>query len=345
MPSTKKRVTNKDVARLAGVSTAVVSYVINDGPRQTSPEIRERVLEAVKALDYHPNALARGLRGQRSHTIGFVVNDYFPLRVFISPYSAGLLTGLVDQLKQQHYHLLVYPIEIGEDLASFEQLVRSGRLDGLAIRLIGESVAGDKMLHIIETTRIPCVCIERSASSRFSFPSVTIDEITGAEQAMAYLVAHGHQRIAHIHGDLRYASAQSRLEGYKRMLKAHDLPIEDSLIRGNSWSSADAARATREFLALDTPPTAIFAASDDLAISAVNVLSLQGRRVPDDMAVIGYDDSPLAAEMIPGLTTVRIPIVNVGRKAADLLLHQLDYPDEPRGSIVMQTELIQRNTV
>jgi LacI family transcriptional regulator len=344
MSSRQKRVTNRDVARLAGVSTAVVSYVVNKGPRSTSPELRERVLEAIKTLGYHPSAMARGLRGQRSQTIGFVVNDYFPLAVFISAYSAGVLTGLIDQLKQQHYYLLVYPIEIGEDLSSFELLLRSGRLDGVVVRLVQDSPASDRLLRIVAASKTPCVCIERPVIPRFPFLSVTTDDAAGAEQAMQYLVAQGHRRIGYIHGDLRYASAQTRLESYKRVLSANGLSLDDRLIRGRSWTSADAAAAMRDLLSLDEPPTAIFAASDELARSAINVLREQSLRVPHDMAVVGFDDMPLAREMTPALTTVRIPMLEMGRTAADLLLQQIDQPDIPTESVVMQTELIRRGT-
>src|SRR5205823_451521 len=116
----EKRVTHRDVAQLAGVSTAVVSYVINNGPRPTSPEVRERVMKAIRELDYHPNAFARGLRAHRTNTIGFIVNDYYALTVFLSGYTAAILTGLTMQLKAHGYYILVYPMPIGEDLNDIE---------------------------------------------------------------------------------------------------------------------------------------------------------------------------------------------------------------------------------
>jgi LacI family transcriptional regulator len=184
---TKFRITNRDVARHAGVSTAVVSYVVNNGPRATSPEVRERVLKAIQELDYHPNAVARGLRHQRTHTICFIANDYFPLDVFVSPYSAGILTGLIDHLKGAHQYLLVYPVAIGEDLTALELLLRSGRLDGVVVRLVQDPPATDALLNTIAATNVPCVCIERTVE-RYPFPSVTIDDRHGAYSAVEYLV-------------------------------------------------------------------------------------------------------------------------------------------------------------
>src|SRR5215468_704547 len=148
----KKRVTHLDVAKHAGVSTAVVSYVINDGPRPTSPEVRERVLQAIKALDYHPNASARGLRAQQTRTIGLIFNDFLPMNVFFSSYSASILTGLTAELKARGYYVLVYPIDVGEETLGLERLLRSQRVDGVVVRLAQEPPHTDALLEIIAAT-------------------------------------------------------------------------------------------------------------------------------------------------------------------------------------------------
>src|SRR6186713_2290680 len=165
------RVTHRDVARRAGVSPSVVSYVINNGPRAASPEARARVLAAIKELDYHPNAIARGLRSQRTHTIGFVASDYSALDVFVSPYSAGLLTGVAAELKQNGYYLLVHSLQIGEDLEPLGMLLRSGRLDGLVLRLVEPAPASDALLELIAAAGLPCVCLECAVDPRFGFGS------------------------------------------------------------------------------------------------------------------------------------------------------------------------------
>lgn len=341
----KKRVTHRDVARLAGVSTAVVSYVINGGPRPTSPEIRERVLKAIEQLNYHPNALARGLRAQTTHTIGYIATDYFPLDVFTSPYSSGILTGLVTEAKAQNHYLLVYPIGLDEELTHLDRLLRSGRLDGIVIRLIQDPPATDPLLELIASTRIPCVCIERQADPRFGFCAVTMDDEDGAYRATQYLIAQGHRRIAHLYGDLRYASASARLAGYKRALTEAGLPIDEHIICGDTWDPADAAEGTRQLLRLAEPPTAIFAANDSFAFVAIELLRTAGYRIPEDVAIIGFDDIPLAQEMKPALTTVRIPLVELGRKAAALVLRLTD--ETTSAAVESQTlslDLIRRET-
>lgn len=344
MPS-RKRITHRDVAKLAGVSNAVVSYVINNGPRPTSPEVRERVLRAIAELDYHPSALARSLSAQRSHMIGYIASDYYPTLVFTSPYSSGILTGLVAETNAQGYYLMVYPMGIGQDLSQLAMLLRSGRLDGIVIRLVQEPPATDPLLEMIASVGIPCVCIERPGDPRLNLCTVTFNDLGGAYQATHYLIERGHRRIAHLHGDLRYASARARLEGYKQALANAGLPQDESLILGETWAPEDAAQATRRLLELQAPPTAIFAANDSFAFVANEILRERGIRVPDDMALVGFDDIPLAQEMIPALTSVRIPLAELGQRAASLVLSLVNNVTvvdcQP---VTLPVELIKRGT-
>jgi len=323
MPPTK-RVTHRDVARHAGVSPAVVSYVINNGPRATAPDTRARVLQAIAELSYQPNASARGLRGQRTHTIGFIAHDYHALDAFVSPYTANILTGVADELKIHNYYVLVYPMVIGEDPVGLHALLHGARVDGVIVRLIEDSPATDALLDVIAAARIPCVCIERPGAARFGFSAVTYDDEGGAYAATNYLIACGQRRIGYLQGDLRYVAARNRLNGYKRALIEQRVGVDDALIQGQTWSSSDAAAATERLLQLPNPPTALFAASDGLAFSAIEVLREQGIRVPDDVAVIGFDDTLVARDMRPPLTTVRIPLTAIGRLAADLVLRHID---------------------
>jgi LacI family transcriptional regulator len=341
-----QRVTHRDVARLAGVSTAVVSYVINNGPRSTSAEARERVLRAIEKLDYHPHAFARGLRSQRTSTIGFLARDYSPLDLFVSPYSAGILTGLAAELKERNYYLLVHPLLIGEDLTAVGSLLRSGRLDGLVVRLVEPAAAATHaLLELIVSARVPCVCLEQPADPRFGLDSVLFDSEAGAYAATTFLIRRGHQRIAHLEGDPLYASARERREGYERALQDAGLVVDPHLIQGGSWDPSTVDASVEWLYALEDPPTAIFAASDNLAFRAMGVLHLDGFRVPEDVALIGFDDIPLAKEMVPPLTTVRIPLDEIGRRAARLVLESIDAARPGSGRSEMITpELVPRET-
>jgi LacI family transcriptional regulator len=336
----KKRATLRDVAARANVSTAAASYVINRGPRPTSPEVRERVLKAIAELDYHPNGFARGLRARRTHTIGFVTADCHPLECIGSHYLASLLRVLTGELKQRGYYLLLYPMMIGEDLAPLEALLRGGRLDGVFLRLVQDSPATDALVARVTEADVPCVCIERPAAPRFGLSSVTYDDVGGAAMATRHLVARGHRRIAHLRGDVRYASALARLDGYQRALRECGLPIDERLIRGADWEMATAAAAIEAMLTLDDPPTAVFAASDDLALGALERLRALGRRVPEEVAIVGFDGIPLAQEVTPSLTTIRVPFDEIGRRATELLLGGAPGASDPT-TVVLPVELIE----
>lgn len=343
--ATKKRATHQDVARLAGVSTAVVSYVINNGPRPTSPAIRDRVLKAIRELDYHPNAVARGLRARRTNTVGVIINDYSALDVFVSPYSAGILTGLATQLKAQGYYMLVYPMLEGEELNNIEMLLRSGRLDGIVIRLVEDPPATDALLELIAATQVPCVCIERPGAPRFGFGAVTYDDRQGAYEATRYLLAQGHRRIAHLAGDQRYVTARARLDGYKAALLDNGQPVREALIAGGDWNPAAARASVAQLLSIKAPPTAMFAASDTLAFAAIEELRSRHYRIPDDVAVVGFDDIELADQIAPPLTTVRIPLQAIGRRAAELIFDAVE-SEQANAALVEQlpVELVRRGS-
>jgi LacI family transcriptional regulator len=341
--TTHKRVTLRDVASHAGVSTAVVSYVINGGPRPTSAEMRERVLRAIKELDYHPDSAARGLRGRRTHTIAFVTYDFLPNESFSSHYLGRMLTALTKELQAHGHYLLMFPLAIGDNPAPLRTMLKSGRVDGLALRFVQDSPHTDSLLETVHETGVPCVCIERPGAERFGFPAVTYDDAEGARLATRHLIELGHRRIAHIFGEMRYATAQARLESYKCALTAAGIQIYQDLIVGSPWNTRQANAETHRLLDLENPPTAIFAASDDMAIGAIHAARDRGLRLPDDLAVVGFDDIPLAEELTPLLTTVRVPLVAMGKRAAQLLTTKDRSPDSSDIE-VLPVELIRRKS-
>ncbi len=340
----KRRVTHRDVAKLAGVSTAVVSYVINDGPRATSPDARRRVLDAIETLSYHPNAAARGLRMQRTRTIGFISCDYYPESAFIAPWNAGVLTGLTLALQANRHYLLPCPLGVDDDPRGVRELLHSGRVDGVVVRLAQDPSVTDGVLETIANAGLHCVCIERAAAPRFGFSSVSYDDEGAACSATRYLIDKGHRRIAHLEGDPRQVAGRDRLAGYRRALAEADLRNDEALVKGGSWLPADAAAAATHLLQMPDPPTAIFAANDELALNAIEVLRWRGFRIPDDVAVVGFDDVPLAQELIPPLTTVHIPFADLGRRAADLLMHMIEQNTNECIAETVPLELIRRGT-
>jgi LacI family transcriptional regulator len=233
---------------------------------------------------------------------------------------------------------------VGQDVAPLQRILRGGRLDGVVVRLVEDSASADALLEMIAATGTPCVCIERPADPRFGFGSVVVDDAAGAFEATAYLLDRGHRRIAHLAGDHRYTSARVRRAGYERALTMRDLPLDPALVQGESWAPFAVDEALTRLMALPDPPTAIFAASDSLAFRAVELSRAAGRRIPDDLAVVGFDDIPLAQEMVPPLTTVQIPLNEVGRLAARRLLDLIGREDAPPTTDVLPVHLIRRGT-
>jgi LacI family transcriptional regulator len=339
----RKQITARDVAERAGVSTAVVSYVINDGPRPTSVEVRARVRQAIAELDYHPNSAARGLRAKRTHTIAFTTYDFRPNESFFSHYLGVMLAAMAQSLQESGHYLLLFPLTIGERQHQLRQLLREGRIDGIATRFVADPPETDSVLELIADSRIPCVCVERPGAERFGFPSVTYDDREGVRLAVEHLLSLGHRRIAHIHGDLRYASAQARLAGYEATMRAAGIEVDRELIVGSPGGTRDANLATQRLLDLPILPTAIFAASDDLAIGAVQAIEHRGLTVPGDLAVIGFDDIPFSDEMTPRLSTVRLPLDEMGRRTAELLTGDAGNHNPPVDT-KLPVELVLRDT-
>ena len=198
-------------------------------------------------------------------------------------------------------------------------------------------------MEVVAASEIPCVCIERPCASHFDIKSVTLDDALGARIATRYMLEQGHRGIAHLRGDLRYATAQARLDGYLQALDDFGVAVDEQLIQGGTWDKDEVVTSMQQLLALDDPPTAVFAANDNLAFSALDVLRAHEKLVPRDIAVVGFDDIPLARQATPPLTTVRVPLVELGRRAADLVLRLIE-GDDGADSEAIPVELIRRGT-
>jgi DNA-binding LacI/PurR family transcriptional regulator len=340
-----KRPTLQDVAKLAGVSTAVVSYVINDGPRPTSDEMKLRVNKAIKDLNYHPNAYARGLRLKRTKTIGLITYDFSPMSVYMSSYSAGILTGLTGRLREKGYFNLVSPMTIGEDLRPLEELLQSERLDGIVVRPIQAPPATDALLERIAASHIPCVCIERPGADRFGFSAVTYDDRRGAYDATEYLLSQGHRRIGYIRGDTRFVTVHERFAGYQNALRHHRVRYSEEFVWGEDWSDSTTRAGVDHLLSLPEPPTAIFAASDGMAFVVINQLRKRHISVPEEVAVVGFDDIEMASLFVPSLSTVHVPLLEIGQLAADLIIEQVETnPEVPPSTHVLPVQFIRRES-
>ncbi len=321
-----KRPTQKDVAELAGVSVATVSHVINNrrgGNVRISEGTRRRVWEAVKELGYFPNASARSLRTQKTHLLAVMVPD------ITNPFYPELIRGVQSVALKHGYETLVYDCDDRpeRERAFVDAMIRR-RVDGVI--LVPFHLQPEDFLDF-HRGNIP---VAVSIAEPFPAPGVdfvVIDEINAVKQAMAHLIARGHRRIAHITGAMDTAPGRNRLRGYREALLEAGLGYDESLVRyGNFRSDGVAELVASLFVhpAGEGRPTAVFAANDVMAIAALNALLRGGWRVPEDVAVVGFDDIPAAQTMYPALTTVAQDTQLLGRRLAELIMERL-HSDEP----------------
>ena len=322
-----------DVAALAGVGEATVSRVLN-GRANVRPATREKVLEAIRALDYRPSSVARSLSLGRTMVIGVVVPW------FTHASAVERVRGIVASLGESPYELMLYDVE-SEDRQrrAFELLDRGDRADGL---LIVSTLPTDSDFGRLRAAHVPCVLVD---ARHPSIPSVVVDDVAGGEMATRHLIELGHTRIAFI-GDtppeFRFEWSRDRTLGYEGALERAGLEHREHYVREGTRSRHVARSIAAELLSLDERPTAIFAASDTQALGVLEAARSLGIRVPDQLSVVGFDDVEVAAYV--GLTTVRQPLFESGRRGGELLLRALDGHPLAAHSELMPLELVVRGT-
>lgn len=314
-----RRPTSFDVARLAGVSRTTVSLVLNNAPNaHISPETRRRVLEAARKLGYVPHAPARRLVQGRTMTVALVWHRGADVN-YRDAFLPGLLQGLSAALSQAGYHLLFRPIEPHESEEVLLQLAQGGYADGL---ILSGPRAQDPILHRLVRQNFPLVL--HGQVPGMDVPFVDVDNVAGARQAVEHLLRLGHTRIGLItNAPLHYVSARQRLEGYRQALENAGLAPRAEWMQLGNFDEASGRRAMQALLRVRPRVTAVFVASDMVALGARYALWEAGLQVPQDMALVGFDDLPLAAYTIPPLTTVHVPAWELGYTAGQMILQRL----------------------
>lgn len=313
----------EDVAAAAGVSMKTVSRVLNNEPN-VREEMRQRVMKAVDQLQYRPNLSARSLAGQRSYVIALVYNN--PSRNYLMEIQSGML----DACRDNHYNLVLAPVGTpkqrkAEDLkVVFEHFAPDG------VVLIPPLTDDPVVLEFLEKHEVPFACIApKHPEHRIG---VMMDETAAVLELIAGLVAQGHRRIGHIKGPPAHGACQWRFKGYKDALRASGLEYDAELVVQGAFSFESGIEAGNRLLDLRRPPTAIFAANDDMAAGVIRAACERGLAVPRDISVCGFDDTPIARHIYPALTTVRQPTSEMGRLATLQLLARIRTADA--GSMV-----------
>lgn len=330
-------VTIKHVAKLADVSTATVSYVLN-GTGTVTEATRQRVLAAVAELHYQPSHAARSLRG-RSHTLGLVLQA-LPGRL-ADPTMAEVLAGVSDAAALRGYYLLLATSSVDETEAELcLNLARTGRVDGL---LLLDMLVDDERAQLLAKQHIAHVCAGPAPASCAS-PFVAVDGCAGATQAVRHLLGLGHRRIGLIQLPSELAESEPRYLGYAEALSAAGLASDPMLIVEAGRSEEDGYQAMSELLNVPDPPSAVLACSDELAFGAMHALYDAGLVIGQDVSLVGFDDVPLAAHTHPPLTTLHQPRRTIGEQLAALLIDAVEKPAHTPQRVTLTTRLVVRHS-
>jgi len=329
------RYTIRDVAKEAGVGIGTVSRVLNNSPL-VSEETRKKVLIAIDRLDFHPSSVARRLStGGRALSIGIVV-PFFTRPVFV-----GRLQGIEATLAQSEYDLILYNVETTEQRDDLLRYIpEERRVDGLIIISL---CPADKDIASLRRAKIPVVLLD---AWHPDITSIRINDEDGGRQVTRHLISLGHERIAYISdrvdSGFRFRASAQRLKGYRAVMNENGLPVRPEYLRQGEHGRHIAHRLTQELLALDDPPTAIFAASDTQALGALEAAREAGLRVPQDLSIVGYDDIEVAAYV--GLTTVHQPMYQLGVEGVRELMRHLNDENRMPETRTLPVSLIIRET-
>ncbi|GAA1851753.1 LacI family DNA-binding transcriptional regulator [Asanoa iriomotensis] len=322
------------VAELAGVSATTVSHALN-GRRPVSAETRQRIMDAIAELGYRPNVVARGLRAGRSLTIGLVIPD------ITNPFYPVLARGVQDVLGPAGYDEIITNTNGVRDLerAALDKMI-SRQVDGVAFAVF--HTHADDLRPVIDA-RIPVVRL----GGRQSLPGVDLvhsDDEGGARAAVEYLIHSGYQRIAFICGPAAEGPAAERVAGYRAALAEAGLGAARNMVVHTDFSRAGGAHGVEKLIRQRKRPDAVLCANDMMAIGALDAARERGLRVPEDLAVMGFDDIDAASLVTPGLTTIANPAREIGMACARLLLDRIDGAEGPAREIVIPTRLVRRQS-
>ncbi|MUT66777.1 catabolite control protein A [Paenibacillus sp. NEAU-GSW1] len=329
-------VTIYDVAREAGVSMATVSRVVNNNPN-VKPATRKKVFEAIERLGYRPNAVARGLASKKTTTVGVVIPD------ISNAIFAEVARGIEDIANMYHYNIILCNADKRKDkeIRVINTLLEK-QVDGLLF--MGGAVT-DEHMQAFKTANVPIVLCA-TTDENGEIPSVDINHENAAYDAVRKLIDLGHKRIAMISGTLQDpANGYARFQGYKRALEEAGIGHNESLVRVGNYRYESGADAMKYFLELSERPTAVFAATDEMAIGAIHSIQDNGLKVPEDFSVISVDNSRMASMVRPQLTTVAQPMYDIGAVSMRLLTKLMKKETVDQSKVILPHEIIVRQSV
>lgn len=334
----RQKTTINDVARLAGVSKRTVSRVINKSP-MVGEKSRAKVTRIIAELGYQPNPQARGLAASRSYLIGMIYDNPDPY------FIESVIRGISSVCLEHGYELVVHPCEYtdGELPQNVINFTSRTKIDGVIIPPpLSEN---DALSTALDEAMVPYVRLT-AASMDLPHRSVVYDERAGAKEMTDYLLSCGHRRIAYISGPEGRKSTEQRRHGFLDTMKQHGVEIDAEIILAGDYSFESGLRAGADLLEHRKPPTAIFASNDLMAIGVINAIREKGLSVPHDISVAGFDDTEVASQIIPGLTSIRRPVRSMATQAALKLIAYIDgRKEEAALKCVLEPELVPRDSI
>jgi LacI family transcriptional regulator len=329
-------VTLKELAARARVHPSTVSRVANNDPSlRIAPATRSRIEALLQETEYRPNGVARGLKLRQTLVLAVVIPD------ITNPFFAAMFRGIEDAATPRGYQVLLCNTDGSpERQRSHLQSLAARRVDGV---ILASTFLQDPAVPWLRHQRTPYVLVNRF-SDEGNDPFVGSDDVTGANLATKHLISLGHSRIGHLAGQPTISTGVLRRRGYQAALSEAGLAAEPELLVESGFTEEGGAQAMERLLSTKNPPTAIFAVTDMTAVGAYGVARRRGLRIPEDLAIAGYNDIPLAGRLIPGLTTVHVPIHDFGSVAAEMLLDQIEARELASKQVVFAPQLVVRGS-
>jgi LacI family transcriptional regulator len=302
-----------DVALKAQVSIATVSRVVNKSDHKVNPTTREKVLTAIRELDYRPNALAKGLLMKKTMTIGIIIPD------ISNPYYAEIVRGIQDMADRAGYAVMLHNTDGRQDrIVRYIYVLREKSVDGVIF--CGGIINGYETLSILKELKERVVVVGRH---EVDFPAVMVDNMGGATQAVQHLIDLGHRRIGCICGPEGSTTAMDRLTGYRNALAQNGMALNEQLVKRGTWNPESGYLLAKLLLERPERPTAILCANDQMAFGVIKAARELGLNVPRDLSVVGFDNVPPGSYFDPPLTTVEIPMYDIGAASMRMLIDLL----------------------
>lgn len=330
--------TMRDIAKRLGISVSTVSYALNGGPRPVPEEVRRRVLEVARELDYRPNRLARSMVTGKTETVA-VVPPVVTRRMLQFPYIHAVLSAIADAVGEHGYDILLHTSAAPMSDVQLVQSLLGGKVDGIVLIA---PLSTSRVAEELHRRGVPCVVL---SARREGLPCVCVDNAMGVFAAMDWLYAHGHRAFAFISGPPVHHDAVQRLQAFHQYLQERGLPLHPEWVIEGDFTTRRAREGAHLLLSQTERPTAILAANDESAVGVLQAAQELGIQVPEELSVVGFDDMPFAQLLSPRLTTIRQPIEQMAAEAVSLLMQWIRERQAPApGERKLPVELVLRDS-